>query len=156
MILKSTILFFTSTHTHTHTHTHLFLWIVGTFHRLLLLLYWPNNIFYHLTLNLPLTENLFTLLHSQINIINNTHTHKSSHLYLNSAFNNTDCVKALNSIKLELEHTHTPPTRPETAQTFTSECFVLLYAYVSIMYQTVTESKQWVWMDCGTLVHQNS
>ncbi len=27
--------------------------------------------------------------------------HKSSHLYLYSAFNNTDCVKALNSIKLE-------------------------------------------------------
>ncbi len=26
---------------------------------------------------------------------------KSSHLYLYSAFNNTDCVKALNSIKLE-------------------------------------------------------
>ncbi len=25
---------------------------------------------------------------------------KSSHLYLYSAFNNTDCVKALNSIKL--------------------------------------------------------
>ncbi len=25
----------------------------------------------------------------------------SSHLYLYSAFNNTDCVKALNSIKLE-------------------------------------------------------
>ncbi len=33
----------------THTHTRLFLWIVGTFHRLLLLLYWPNNIFYPLT-----------------------------------------------------------------------------------------------------------
>ncbi len=34
----------------------------------------------------------------------NTHTAsqvKSSHLYLYSAFNNTDCVKALNSIKLE-------------------------------------------------------
>ncbi len=28
-------------------------------------------------------------------------TVKSSHLYLYSAFNNTDCVKALNSIKLE-------------------------------------------------------
>ncbi len=26
---------------------------------------------------------------------------KSSHLYLYSAFNNTDCVKALNIIKLE-------------------------------------------------------
>ncbi len=26
---------------------------------------------------------------------------KSSHLYLYSTFNNTDCVKALNSIKLE-------------------------------------------------------
>ncbi len=26
---------------------------------------------------------------------------KSSHLYLYSAFNNTDCVKALNGIKLE-------------------------------------------------------
>ncbi len=26
---------------------------------------------------------------------------ESSHLYLYSAFNNTDCVKALNSIKLE-------------------------------------------------------
>ncbi len=26
---------------------------------------------------------------------------KSSHLYIYSAFNNTDCVKALNSIKLE-------------------------------------------------------
>ncbi len=26
---------------------------------------------------------------------------KSSHLYLYSAFNNTDCVKELNSIKLE-------------------------------------------------------
>ncbi len=33
----------------THTHTRLFLWIVGTFHRLLLLLYWPNDIFYPLT-----------------------------------------------------------------------------------------------------------
>ncbi len=53
-----------------HTHTHVrFLWIVLTFHRLLLLLYWPNNIFYPLTLNLPLTENLFALLHFQINII---------------------------------------------------------------------------------------
>ncbi len=29
----------------TITHTYLFLWIVGTFHRLLLLLYWPNDIF---------------------------------------------------------------------------------------------------------------
>ncbi len=53
----------------THTHTRLFLWIVGTFHRLLLYLYWPNNIFYPLTLNLHLTENLFALLHFQINII---------------------------------------------------------------------------------------
>ncbi len=35
----------------THTHTRLFLWIVGTFHRLLLLLYWPNDIFYPLTPN---------------------------------------------------------------------------------------------------------
>ncbi len=34
---------------HTHTHTRLFLLIVGTFHRLLLLLYWPNNIFCPLT-----------------------------------------------------------------------------------------------------------
>ncbi len=60
------------THAQTHTHTHkcLFLLIVGTFHRLLLLLYWPNNIFYPLiTLNLPLTENLFAFLHFQINII---------------------------------------------------------------------------------------
>ncbi len=33
------------THAHTHTHTHsLFLCIVGTFHRLLLFLYWTNNI----------------------------------------------------------------------------------------------------------------
>ncbi len=40
----------TRTHTYTHTHTHVcFLWTVGTFHRLLLLLYWPNNIFYPLT-----------------------------------------------------------------------------------------------------------
>ncbi len=29
-----------NTHTHTHTHTRLLLWIVETFHRLLLLLYW--------------------------------------------------------------------------------------------------------------------
>ncbi len=29
-----------------HTHTRLFLWILETFHRLLLFLYWPNNIFY--------------------------------------------------------------------------------------------------------------
>ncbi len=57
------------THTHTHTVTRLFLWIVGTFHRLILLLYWPNNIFPTLTLNLPLTENLCALLHFQINII---------------------------------------------------------------------------------------
>ncbi len=56
------------THTHTHTHTHVkFLLIVGTFHRLLLLLFWPNNIFYPLTLNL--TENQFAFLHFQINII---------------------------------------------------------------------------------------
>ncbi len=34
----------------------------------------------------------FSSSHSQV---------KSSHLYLYSAFNNTDCVKALNSIKLE-------------------------------------------------------
>ncbi len=34
--------------------------------------------------------------------LNNAHeVVKSSHLYLYSAFNNTDCVKALNSIKLE-------------------------------------------------------
>ncbi len=32
-----------------HIRTRLFLWIVGTFHRLLLLLYWPNDIFYPLT-----------------------------------------------------------------------------------------------------------
>ncbi len=32
-----------------HAHTRLFLWNVGTFHRLLLLLYWPNNILYLLT-----------------------------------------------------------------------------------------------------------
>ncbi len=68
----------TDTHTHTqthrererdtHTHTHVkFLLIVGTFHRLLLLLFWPNNIFYPLTL--LLTENLFAFLHFQINII---------------------------------------------------------------------------------------
>ncbi len=43
-----------------HTHTRLFLWIVGTFHRLLLLLYWPNDIFYPLTL----TENLFSHTHT--------------------------------------------------------------------------------------------
>ncbi len=42
--------------THTHTHTRLILWIVGTFHRLLLLLYGPNYMFYHL-------PNIFTLLH---------------------------------------------------------------------------------------------
>ncbi len=35
---------------------------------------------------------IFKYLESQV---------KSSHLYLYSAFNNTDCVKALNSIKLE-------------------------------------------------------
>ncbi len=46
-----------------------FLWIVGTFHRLLLILYWPNDIFYPVTLTLPLTENLFAFLHFQINII---------------------------------------------------------------------------------------
>ncbi len=49
----------TYTHTQTDRHTRLFLWIVGTFHRHLLLLYWPNSIFY--PLNLPLTENLFAL-----------------------------------------------------------------------------------------------
>ncbi len=38
------------------TRTRLFLW---TFHWLLLLLYWPNNIFYSLTLNLRVTENHF-------------------------------------------------------------------------------------------------
>ncbi len=32
---------------------------------------------------------------------NNVKYAMSSHLYLYSAFNNTDCVKALNSIKLE-------------------------------------------------------
>ncbi len=43
------------------THTLVcFLWIVGTFHRLLLLLYWPNDIFYPLTL----TENLFSHTHT--------------------------------------------------------------------------------------------
>ncbi len=52
---------------HPRIHTRLFLWIVGTFHRLLLLLYWPNNIFY--PLNLPLTENLFALLHFQCKCI---------------------------------------------------------------------------------------
>ncbi len=41
---------------------------MGTFHRLLLFLYWPNNIFYPITLNLRLTENVFALLHFQINI----------------------------------------------------------------------------------------
>ncbi len=51
---------------HSHTDTCLFLWIGGTFHRLLIL-YWPNDISYPLTLNLPLTENLFALLHFQIN-----------------------------------------------------------------------------------------
>ncbi len=34
-------------------------------------------------------------------IVQNRCQVKSSHLYLYSAFNNTDCVKALNSIKLE-------------------------------------------------------
>ncbi len=43
------------THTQTHRHTRLFLWIVGSFHTLLLLLFWPNNIFYLLTLNLQKT-----------------------------------------------------------------------------------------------------
>ncbi len=58
------------THTHTHTHTQFVSVNCGDFpYRLLLLLYWPNYIFYPLPLNLPLTENLFTLLHFQINII---------------------------------------------------------------------------------------
>ncbi len=72
-----TPLFLLNTHTHRHRdtdtqtdrHTRLFLWIVVTFHRLLLHLFWPNDIFYPLTLNLPLTENLFAFLHFQINII---------------------------------------------------------------------------------------
>ncbi len=40
----------------------------------------------------PCMCDLLTLNNSQV---------KSSHLYLYSAFNNTDCVNALNSIKLE-------------------------------------------------------
>ncbi len=71
----------TRTHTHNTTHTRastlntiqqyntIFLWILGTFHRLLLLLHQLNNIFYLLNLNLPFTENLFAFLHFQINII---------------------------------------------------------------------------------------
>ncbi len=53
---------------HTDAHKSLFLWIVGTLHRLYIF-YWPNYIFCPLTLNLPLTENLFAFLHFQINII---------------------------------------------------------------------------------------
>ncbi len=53
------------THSLTHSHTVFFLWIVGTFHWLLLLLYWPNNILYPLNL----TGNRFALLHFQKNII---------------------------------------------------------------------------------------
>ncbi len=56
------------TQTQTHTHTHVFfLWIVRTFHWLLLHLYWTNNIFY--TLTLTLTGNRFALLHFQTNTI---------------------------------------------------------------------------------------
>ncbi len=51
---------------HTHTHTHLFLWIVGTFHRLLFLLYRPRDIFYAPKPKPTLTKNLFALLHFQI------------------------------------------------------------------------------------------
>ncbi len=51
--------------THTHSRTHMFVSVnCGDFHRLLLLLYWPDGIFYRLTLNLPLTENRFAFLHS--------------------------------------------------------------------------------------------
>ncbi len=39
--------------------------------------------------------------YSGITIVAHIFQVKSSHLYLYSAFNNTDCVKALNSIKLE-------------------------------------------------------
>ncbi len=59
----------THTHTNTRTRTHLFLWIAGTFHRFQLLLYWPNDTFYPLTLNPTNTEKLSALLHLQINII---------------------------------------------------------------------------------------
>ncbi len=46
--------------------------------------------------------NNFLLLHSdKTEILLVGPKVKSSHLYLYSAFNNTDCVKALNSIKLE-------------------------------------------------------
>ncbi len=46
-----------------------------------------------------LLENKLILLFSKDGL--NCAKVKSSHLYLYSAFNNTDCVKALNSIKLE-------------------------------------------------------
>ncbi len=54
-----------------NTHTHAFVCVNCGDHRLLLLLYLPNNIFYPLTLILPLTENMFAFLHFQINIIYN-------------------------------------------------------------------------------------
>ncbi len=45
-------------------------------------------------LHLKKKQKKTNVLHSPLQV-------KSSHLYLYSAFNNTDCVKALNSIKLE-------------------------------------------------------
>ncbi len=44
---------------------------------------------------------VFSLIHLFLTETDLDSVVKSSHLYLYSAFNNTDCVKALNSIKLE-------------------------------------------------------
>ncbi len=52
VLILSYIYFIYILHTHTHKHT-----------------YWQNDIFNPLTLNLPLTENLFAFFHFQINII---------------------------------------------------------------------------------------
>ncbi len=50
--------------------------------------------------NTPTTSTLFVSLHRP-RAPKTRSSQMSSHLYLYSAFNNTDCVKALNSIKLE-------------------------------------------------------
>ncbi len=101
------------------THTHLFLWIVMTFHRLLLLLYWPNNILSPLNLNLPLRENLFALLHFQINIIYNVffcffgggpdcgHVKNFRFYYPYENIWSPQCCKNKYSLSLSLSHTHT-------------------------------------------------
>ncbi len=55
-------------HTHARTHAIGFCELWG-FSIDLYDFYTPNYIFYPLTLNLPLTENLFAMIHFQINII---------------------------------------------------------------------------------------